>query len=308
MVTDSTSVDYDVRGNGGAPALLMVNGLGFGRWGFFKQTPALSRHFRVITFDVRGEGNSAHNGDFVAELSTAAVSLLDHLKIGKAHVLGTSLGGFAAQRLALDRPDMVDRLVLVCTSYGGRGREQVSPQALGAMFGVGSLTAEGAARWGLEVATSEAYRSQKPGEFEQIARWRVADSPSLSAYYRQAMAGARFDTSRDVGDIYAPALVIHGREDRFIPVANAAALAEALPEATLRVLDDAGHLVFIEQASRVNRLIANFLEPRELKTGGGKTRRAEVTGKPEGRRARLAARLSYAVRSLTRKLLGGLPR
>lgn len=299
MVTDNASVDYDVRGDDDAPALLMVNGLGFGRWGFFKQVPALARRFRVVTFDVRGEGSPNHDDDLVAELSTAAVSLLDHLKVGKAHVLGTSLGGFVAQKLALDRPDMVDRLVLISTSYGGRGREQVSSQALGAMFGVGSLTAEGAARQGLEMATSEAYRAEKPGEFEQIVRWRIVDSPSLPAYYRQAMAGAGFDASREVGELYAPALVIHGREDRFVPAANAAALAEALPEATLRVHDHAGHLVFIEQAAKVNRQIVNFLEPRERKAGKTSAPR-ERSGKPEGRRDRLVR----AVRDLAAKLPG----
>lgn len=301
MVTDNASVDYDVHGDDNAPPLLMVNGLGFGRWGFFKQVPALSRRFRVVTFDVRGDGAPAHDGGFVAELSTAAVSLLDHLKIGKSHVLGTSLGGFVAQRLALDRPDMVDRLVLVCTSYGGRGREPMSSRALGAMLGIGSVSAEGAARRGLEMATSEAYRTEKPEEFDQIVRWRVADSPSLPAYYRQGMAGARFDLSHDVGDIYAPTLVIHGKEDRFVPPANAEALAEALPDATLRVLDDAGHLVFIEQSTKVNRQISNFLASSVKETNGEAPHRGQSGDEPEKRRGRL----SGALRSLTGKLLGG---
>ena len=53
MLTHDTSIDYDVQGNG--PFLLLINGLGFGRWAWFKQVPTLSRHFRTITFDIRGE-------------------------------------------------------------------------------------------------------------------------------------------------------------------------------------------------------------------------------------------------------------
>src|SRR3712207_1494290 len=128
-ITENTSIDYDVRGEG--PPLLLVNGLGFGRWGWFKQIPAFSRHFRTITFDVRGERDLA-NG--VADLTGEVVALLDHLGVGKTHVLGTSLGGFVAQELALARPDLVDRLVLVCTSYGGRGPEAMSPGALADMM------------------------------------------------------------------------------------------------------------------------------------------------------------------------------
>ncbi len=52
-ITESTSIDYDIHGEG--PPLLLISGLGFGRWGWFKQVPAFSRHFRTITFDSRGE-------------------------------------------------------------------------------------------------------------------------------------------------------------------------------------------------------------------------------------------------------------
>jgi 3-oxoadipate enol-lactonase/4-carboxymuconolactone decarboxylase len=74
-------------------------------------------------------------------------------------------------------------------------------------------------------------------------------------------AGARFDVSRDVGHITSPTLVIHGAEDRYVPVANAVALAEEIPGARLRVLDDAGHLVFIERYADVNREAVTFLKP-----------------------------------------------
>jgi 3-oxoadipate enol-lactonase len=255
-ITQNTSIDYDVHGEG--PPLILIGGLGFGRWGWFKQIPALSRHFSTITFDVRGERDLEGVSDLVADV----VALLDHLKVGRAHVLGTSLGGFVAQELALQRPDLVDRLILVCTSYGRGGPESMSPWALSDMIGWPSLSAEGAVRRGLETATSEAYRTQRPEEFEQIVRWRLADSPSLSAYYEQARAGARFDVSRDVGSITSPTLVIHGAEDRYVPVANAVALAEAIPDARLRVLDDAGHLVFIERFADVNREVVTFLKPR----------------------------------------------
>ena len=57
MITEDTSIDYDIHGEG--PALILINGLGFGRWGWFRQIPAFSRHFSTITFDVRGNGTCA---------------------------------------------------------------------------------------------------------------------------------------------------------------------------------------------------------------------------------------------------------
>ena len=52
-ITESTSIDYYINGEG--PPLLLISGLGFGRWGWFEQVPAFSRRFRTITFDLRGE-------------------------------------------------------------------------------------------------------------------------------------------------------------------------------------------------------------------------------------------------------------
>lgn len=285
-VTENTSIDYDIQGEG--PALVLINGLGFGRWGWFKQVPALSRHFRTITFDVRG----ARDLEGVGTLADDVVNLLDHLGVRKAHVLGASLGGFVAQELALRRPDLVDGLVLVCTSYGGRGPESMSPRALADMIGWGSFSAEGAARRGLETATSEAYRAAHEEEFERIVRWRLADSPSLAAYYGEAVAGSRFDVSGDVAHITSPTLVIHGSEDRYVPVANAAALAEAIPGAKFRVLGDAGHLVFIERAGDVNREVISFLKPR----------------KPRKKKPRLAKRRIIPGLDVLRKRLGGVAR
>ena len=88
LITSGTSIDYDVQGKG--PPLLLISGLGFGRWGWFKQVPMLSRHFRTITFDLRSVDNLSGG---VGDLTAKVVALLDHLDIKKTHVLGTSLGG-----------------------------------------------------------------------------------------------------------------------------------------------------------------------------------------------------------------------
>jgi 3-oxoadipate enol-lactonase len=281
MITEETTIDYDIHGEG--PPLVLIGGLGFGRWGFFKQIPALSRHFSTITFDVRGERDLS---DGVSDLVADVVALVEHLRIKKTHVLGTSLGGFVAQELAIKRPELLRGLVLVSTSYGRGGPESMSPWALSEMIGWPSLSAEEAVRRGLEAATSEAYRSERPQEFEQIVRWRLADSPSLSAYYEQMRAGARFDVSGEVGRISSPTLVIHGAEDRYVPVANAVALAEAIPQAKLRVLEDAGHLVFIERFADVNREVVTFLKPRKPR----KRREPRTLAKGLGARCRGALR------------------
>ena len=252
--TPNASIEYEVHGSG--PSLVLVNGLGFGRWGWFRQVPDLSRRFAVITFDAR---RGSDRGLGVGDLAADVADLLGHLGVNNAHVLGASLGGFVAQELALSRPELVAGLVLVSTGHGGRGQEQMSAGAMGKMLGLGALNPRQAARRGLEGATSERYRAENPDEFELIVSKRLEDSPSPASYNAQALAGARFDHSGDVGRIASPTLVIHGAEDRYVPPANARALAEAVPGASLLVLEGAGHLVFVERATEVNREVLAFL-------------------------------------------------
>jgi pimeloyl-ACP methyl ester carboxylesterase len=260
--TRNAAVRYDVGGEG--PALVLINGIGFGRWCWFKQVPTLSRRFAAITFDAKGE---SYPDGVIQGLAGDVADLLEHLRVNSAHVLGASLGGFVGQELAISRPDLVARLVLVSTGHGGRGAERMSLGAMGKMFGYGALGPKAAARSGLEGATSGRYRAENPEEFERIVERRLADSPSLASYYRQAEAGSRFDASADVGRITSPTLVIHGAEDRYVPFSNAHALAGAIPGARLRVLERAGHLVFVERAAEVNREVVAFLQEGEQRRG-----------------------------------------
>jgi hypothetical protein len=85
--------------------------------------------------------------------------------------------------------------------------------------------------------------------------------------------------------------VIHGAEDRYVPAANAAALAGSIPGAKLRVLDHAGHLVFIERFAEVNREVVSFLKQQE-KRG---TRRSPDLAKEAPQAERGLSGLSKAI-------------
>ncbi len=167
-----------------------------------------------------------------------------------------------AQELALRRPELVDRLVLISTSYGGSDHEPMSPATLRKMLGWGTIKQEDSVRQGLEVAVSEDYPENNSEEFDQMVDWRIADSPPLADYIKQMVAGSKFDASSGVEGIRKPALIFHGNEDRVVPVSNAESLSEKLPNAKLRVFENAGHLVFVERADEVNAEILSFLQKR----------------------------------------------
>src|SRR3712207_2615695 len=96
------SLYYEIHGDASrsaGPPLLLIAGLGFATWCWFKQIPTLARHYQVIVFDNRGTGRSDKpwQSYTVATLADDAMGLLAALDIPRVHVLGTSLGGFIAQ-------------------------------------------------------------------------------------------------------------------------------------------------------------------------------------------------------------------
>jgi 3-oxoadipate enol-lactonase len=116
-------IAYELRGLAVSrqPALLLIQGLGLDRAGWGPAVGPLQRRFRLVLVDNRGSGRSGSPGPFsVADMAGDALAVLDDAGIGAAHVLGASLGGMIAQEFAVRHPDRVRRLVLACTSRGGR--------------------------------------------------------------------------------------------------------------------------------------------------------------------------------------------
>ena len=111
-----------VAGRRAASAL--IQGLGYGRWGWEPVTGPLAI-FRVLTFDNRGIDSDTPPGPYtVRDLADDAAAVLDAFDVERAHVVGTSLGGMVAQELALSRPERVERLVLACTTRAAPRRSR----------------------------------------------------------------------------------------------------------------------------------------------------------------------------------------
>src|SRR6476469_5644647 len=107
---------YEVLGHG--DPLLLISGLGLTCRTWEQVAPELAQHFSLILLDNRGIGQSQAKRPprSLADYSADVVELLDELQLDRVHVLGLSLGGIIAQRVAVDHPGRVDRLVLVsCT-------------------------------------------------------------------------------------------------------------------------------------------------------------------------------------------------
>jgi 3-oxoadipate enol-lactonase len=238
------------------PVLLMGGSLGTTLAMWEPQLPALSARHRVVRFDHRGHGGSpVPDGPYsLAGLGGDVLALMDRLGVRRASYCGLSLGGMVGQWLAINAPQRIERLVVICTSPylppadGWRQRAATVRQA-------GSCAA---------VADTVLPRWFTPGWSEAhpdvVARLRtMIASIAAEGYAGCCEAIAEMDLREGLASIAAPTMVIAGRQDPATPPEQGASIAHAVPRARFEVLDPGAHLASVERSDDVTRLIAEHL-------------------------------------------------
>ncbi len=257
-----TALHWESTGAG--DPVLMIMGLGLSGGAWWRSVPVLSRSLRVITFDNRGVGRSrARFHSYTTEaMADDAVSVLDAAGIERAHVYGFSLGGMVAQQLALRHADRVRSLVLGAKHPGGSRALRPTDDVIAFFRRRASMTAKDAARASVPFNYGPRCRREHPDRIAEDLQQRLAHPFPERAYGAQMYAAALHNCYRRLGRIEAPTLVVHGTEDRVVPVANAEILAERIPRARLRILEEAGHLYSTEQPEVDEEIARFFLEAR----------------------------------------------
>ncbi|MEQ1717966.1 MAG: alpha/beta hydrolase [Hyphomicrobium sp.] len=212
-------------------------------------TDALARHREVILFN--NAGISSTNGDTpdsVAAMARDAATFIDALGLKTGDLLGFSLGGMIAQQIALDRPDLVRRLVLVGTGpQGGAGMDTFSPEVASIFF---ERKYEPADEIWLDALFAPSASSQAAGRLflDRIrARKENRDPPSgMKVAQAQLAAVAAWGAARAnpldyLKGITNPALVVNGSNDIILPTINSYAMAQTLPNAALMIYPDSNH-------------------------------------------------------------------
>jgi pimeloyl-ACP methyl ester carboxylesterase len=265
---NSICIHYEIHGSG--EPVVLIGGLGADTFLWSHQIPELAQRFQVIVFDNRGAGESDKPDEpysipmFAADTS----GLMKALGIERAHVVGASLGGLIAQELALTHPEMVDRLVLVCTTFNGPGSARPSLWSLIPILFAARRTGnpETDIRRSFAVFTSKQWVDANLDEVDEYVAWRVAHPQPPFAFKRQRQAIKGFTTADRLGGISAPTLIVHGDSDRVVPVANAGLLAERIPRSKVVILEDSGHACTFDQRARFNEVVVEFLTNSD--TGG----------------------------------------
>lgn len=252
---DGNRTAYRWDGRHDRPVLVLANSIATTLHMWDALLPALTEHFRVLRYDMRGHGNSgAPGGDYsIDRLGRDVIELLDALGVRRAHFLGLSLGGFVGQWLGVHAPERIDRLILSNTaSYLGPAADfDARIAALREAPDMAESARTFLANW------FPARMLQMPDPTVDAFRAMVMSTPP------QGLAGAfaavrDADLRRTVTLIPRPTLVIVGRDDTVTRASDGEQLAASVPGARL-VLMPAVHLPNVEQPLDYARAVLDFL-------------------------------------------------
>jgi 3-oxoadipate enol-lactonase len=257
------NVAWDVAGPEDAVPVLMINGLGAARQGWYLQVAALSQRYRVYSYDNRdiGETGAGHDPHpyGVDRFARDAVGLVEALGTGPVHVIGASMGGAIAQELLLARPDLVRSAQIVCSW------PRTDPW-LGELFAQwkAMFREMGPLAWAqnswLWVFTHRWYRDSRHLESLLKDAATYPHPQTAEMFERQSDAAIAFDARDRLGAIRAPVHVIAGAEDIFTPPRYSREIAAAIPGALLTILPDVGHGMFWETPAPFDAALLEFLD------------------------------------------------
>ncbi|MEV0477297.1 alpha/beta fold hydrolase [Streptomyces prunicolor] len=253
LEVDGAVLVYDDEGprdgDGGVP-LVFIHGWTANRHRWDDQFAHFVGGRRVIRLDLRGHGESTGAGvRTVGELAADVVALLDHLEVDRFVPVGHSMGGMIAQTLVLDHPERVERVVLVDSIS-----RMTYSWARGLLLAVSTLLP-----FKLFVAVN-IQRAFAPGYPKEKIREYIDASAATPREVVMTCYGAMraFDVLDRVGRINAPTLIVHGYHDIQLPLSQMLRMANAYPDAVVRIID-AGHELPVEKPAELTALIGQFV-------------------------------------------------
>jgi 3-oxoadipate enol-lactonase len=245
---------YETHGDGPATVVL-AHGRGGGHLAWWQQVPALSKRYRVVTFDHRGFGLSKDkNGLFRRAFADDLASLLHKLDVRSAYLVGQSMGGWTVLSYAVAHPERVAGLVMADTSGG-----LADPRVLAEYKRNGEPPGDPAER-----ALGPLFRKRDP---EGVFLYRQIGglNPPVREPLMDLLLSKDGPKAREVKALKCRTLFIVGQHDPMVTPKIVKMCARAFPRSTTKVVPGAGHSVYYEQPKLFNKLLIDFIEQTRKK-------------------------------------------
>jgi len=256
---DGVPIHYIERGSGPAAAVLIHGFLGH-TYSFRYLIPELAKDRRVVAVDLKGSGYSSRpeKGDYsLTEQARLVIRLMDKLGIDRASVVGHSLGGEVAMRLAANWPERVEKLVLAASVSGDRIPSlPVTPLIKPILWLIGRL-------FGRRIFRRQFYDPSKATKEVLEAYRRPLRIKGTGHAVYQTLRDMRREKAVESSRITAPVLILWASSERILPRWVLSRLRKRFPQAKVVAIERAGHLLLEEQPEQANRAVKSFLEGRD---------------------------------------------
>ena len=260
----NVEVYYEVLGMK-TPPILLIEGIGYSSWMWFRQKEDLAPKRQMVIFDNRGVGKTSSPPgaysmkDFVEDIE----AVVNAAGIEKMYVLGVSMGGMIAQEYYFSHREKVCGLILSNTNFG-KGSVLPSQEVLKILSSSasGQFNYEGLVNR-MKPAASKKFSEGRREEFDELVNRRLAIGDDAKGYMGQLMAVASFDSHERLSDIQVPTLIITSEEDIVVPPENAAELHRRVPNSRLLFFGGAGHLLCVERYADYDRQLLAFVDEVE---------------------------------------------
>ena len=254
---DADETSWELHGDG--PVVALIHGFGLNREMWQWQLPALTPHFRVLSYDLLGHGASAppEGTPDLAMFSGQLLRLMDRCGIERAAVVGFSLGGMIARRFALDHPDRLSALAILHSAHDRtpaereavRGRVRHTRE-----HGPSSNVDSALERW-----FTPAFRAREPELIALIRGWITSNDPSVYPRLYRVLAEGDAEIARGLERIACPTLVMTGEDDPGNTPDMSRAMAGLIPGARLVILPGVRHMALAESPTAINEPLVSFL-------------------------------------------------
>ena len=253
-------IDLAYSDQGQGPPLVLIHAFPLNRAMWEPQVQAFASHYRIITVDLRGHGESdAPMWCYTLEQFTDDVkALLDHLAISQATFVGLSMGGYILFAMYRKYPEMVTALVLANTRAQADTEEGKANRFTMAQIAY-TKGIKAISDLMLPKLLSKASLENRSDLVDRLKKIIMQNQTSGIIGDLMAMA-ERVDSTSLLKKMTCPTLVIVGENDITTPPSEAKFMAEKIPQARLEIIPDAGHASNLEQPEAFNSAIQSFLK------------------------------------------------
>lgn len=255
VATNGTELFVTESGSG--PAVLLIHGLGWSHALWHQTIKQLSTNYRVIAADSRGHGSSAKpDGPYsMQQMADDWLGILDACSVDRCAVFGVSQGGMIAMLLASSQPERIAALGLLGTSSYFPDKAWAGMEERGKVLREMGLRA--AAEHTAKLVFSPTFALNNPSVLADFVENRLGASMSALGAATASLKG--FDIRERLSEIRCPVLIMHGTADAVIALESAAETAKAIPQAEIMFVEQAGHILPVENPELVNTHLLSFL-------------------------------------------------